>query len=226
MAGQNLKRRLKNYAINSNAIIFLEYLQFFKFITLTPNHFLMLLTRVRNRFQVDNDPEGKKIIKSVLDIINPPTNQPAEGREDAPEQFNAGSTPSNLPKIVLHIDDDREDREFVYDTIKSIDPSYILHEAKSGRDALDFLNTAKSAGNLPCLIILDLNMPGMNGFDTYNEIKKDDILKAIPTVIFTTAAVFKGNESKGNEHLPIFIKPDNFKDFAVAIRKILTHCKE
>jgi CheY-like chemotaxis protein len=69
-------------------------------------------------------------------------------------------------------------------------------------------------------------MPGIDGFDTYNEIKKDDTLKTIPTVILTTAAVFKGTQYKGNEHLPIFIKPDNIKDFVVSIKKILTHCKE
>jgi CheY-like chemotaxis protein len=181
---------------------------------------MILSPRLKNRSHID-DPEERKLIKSILDIINPPVNQQAESGTDSTEQ--TGNAPENTPKIVLHIDDDPDDREFVHEAIKLIDPSLIVHEAQSGEDGIEFLTRAKSLGNLPCLIILDINMPEMNGFDTYNEIKKDDTLKAVPAVIFTTSAVFKGNQNTENENLPIFIKPDNTRDFLASIRKILTH---
>jgi CheY-like chemotaxis protein len=187
----------------------------------------MVLTGLKKRLQLNNnDSNGKKLIKSVLDIINSPTNRPTESGTGSTEQFNKGNLPQDKLKIVLHIDDDAEDREMVQEAINSIDQSFILLEAKNGREAIDFLNNAKSLGSLPCLIILDVNMPAMNGFDVYNEIKKDDTLKAIPTVIFTTAAVFKENQNKGNEHLPVFVKPDTLKDFIASIKEILTHRKE
>jgi CheY-like chemotaxis protein len=186
----------------------------------------MLLTGLKKRLQHGNDPEDRKLIKSVLDIINSPTNQPAESGTGSTEQFNKGNSTEDKLKIVLHIDDDAEDREMVHDAIHAIDPSFFLHEAKTGQEGIDFLNKAKSLGNLPCLIILDVNMPAMNGFEVYNEIKKDDTLKTIPTVIFTTAAVFKVNQNKGNEHLPIFVKPDNTRDFTASIKEILTHHKD
>lgn len=185
---------------------------------------MILSPRLKNRLQVEEDPEDRKLIKSILGIINPPVNQQTDSETDSTK--NKDKSPEDQPKIVLHIDDDPEDRELVHDAITLIDPSLIVHEAQSGRDGIEFLKKAKSSGNLPCLIILDINMPEMNGFDAYNEIKKDDTLKAIPTVIFTTAAIFKGNQNKGNENLPVFIKPDNSREFTAAIRKILSQCKD
>jgi len=186
----------------------------------------MQLTSFKKRLQIDHDSEDRKLIKSVLDLINPPANQHVESEAGTAKQFHKDNQPAEQPKIVLHIDDDPDDREMVHEAIKLIDPSFIIHEAGSGESGIEFLNKAKESGNLPCLIILDINMPGINGFETYNEIKKDDSLKAIPAVIFTTSAFFKATERKGNEHLPVFIKPDTTKDFAASIRKILTHCND
>ena len=185
----------------------------------------MLLTGLKARLQVDDDPEDRKLIKSVLDIINPPVNKETEKGTGSTEKVNKDDPAEAQPKIVLHIDDDPEDREMVHEAIKSIDPSFTIIEAANGETGIELLNKAKLSGNLPCLIILDINMPGMSGFETYNEIKKDDALKDLPTVIFTTTEFFKGNQRKGNEHLPIFIKPNNFKNIAASISKILTHCK-
>jgi CheY-like chemotaxis protein len=183
----------------------------------------MVVTALRKRSQANRDAEDRKLIQSVLDIINPP-NQQAGSQTNSTEGSHKDKSPEARPKIVLHIDDDAEDRDFVNEAIRSIDPTVIVLEAESGQHGIEFLNQAKSLNVLPCLIILDINMPGMNGFDAYNEIKKDDVLKLIPTVIFTTAAVFKKNQNQGNEHLPIFVKPDNMKDFNAAIKEILTHC--
>jgi CheY-like chemotaxis protein len=186
----------------------------------------MLLTALKKRAQVDNDPQGKKLIKSVLDIINAPVNQQQKKEIDAGKQSNSGNSPENVSKIVLHIDDDDEDREFVGDAIKKIDPSYILHEAKNAEEGIAYLTRAKAAGTLPCLIILDINMPGMDGLEAYDEIKNDDTLKTIPTVIFTTSAVFKRTGNKERESIPIFIKPFTIQELITTIRKILTHCKD
>lgn len=43
-----------------------------------------------------------------------------------------------MPKIVLHVDDDPEDRELVHEAIKSIDSSFIVHEPKADRMRLNF----------------------------------------------------------------------------------------
>jgi CheY-like chemotaxis protein len=184
----------------------------------------MLLTKFKKRSQANDDSEDRKLIKSVLDIINGSAGQQAK-KETGSSEGKKDNVSQNQSKIVLHIDDDPEDREMVNEAIKSIDPSFVILEAENGKSGLELLKKAKLSGNLPCLIILDINMPEMNGFDTYNEIRKDEDLKDLPAVIFTTAAFFKGGQRKENEHLPVFIKPHKIKDFTASIKSMLTHCK-
>ena len=130
----------------------------------------------------------------------------------------------NQPKVVLHIDDDPDDRLLVNLAIQSIDPSMILREAKDGRKAIEFLNQAKLFGDLPCLIILDLNMPVMNGYETFKEIRKDDILSAIPIVIFTTSFHKDDLIHWAKENIALITKPAQFDLFIESVKKILTHC--
>ena len=109
----------------------------------------MLLTKLKKRLQVDNESEERKLLKSVLDIINPPSNQPAETEAGSAEQFNKYNRSKEYPKIVLHIDDDPEDREMVHEAIQSIHPSFIVIEARDGESGIELLKKAKSSGNLP-----------------------------------------------------------------------------
>jgi CheY-like chemotaxis protein len=63
----------------------------------------------------------------------------------------------------------------------------ILH-AGNGFEALEQLNKAKANGTLPCLIILDINMPGMNGREALIRIRQSDDFKDIPVILFTTSS--------------------------------------
>lgn len=60
-----------------------------------------------------------------------------------------------------------------------------IEHASSGEAALKFLQS--SGQNKPGLILLDLNMPGMDGRKTLEHIKKDESLKTIPVIILTTS---------------------------------------
>jgi CheY-like chemotaxis protein len=126
-----------------------------------------------------------------------------------------------FPKIILHIDDDQDDRYLVEQAIKNIDPSIILREAQDGKKAIDFLNQAKLFGDLPCLIILDINMPIMDGYDTYKEISKDDVLSSIPIVIFTTSRHSNELSYWKDNNIEIVSKPASFEEFTNSVRRIL-----
>ncbi len=81
---------------------------------------------------------------------------------------------------VMVVDDSTTDQTMVK---KALEQNYRLVQMDSGASALDFLDTAKV---MPSLIILDMEMPGMNGFEFFSMIKADDRTKEIP-VIFVTA---------------------------------------
>jgi CheY-like chemotaxis protein len=91
-------------------------------------------------------------------------------------------------RIVLCVDDDPDDQILVKETIKELNPSLEVASALNGVEALQYLDGAKERGELPSLVILDINMPLMDGKQTLTLIKKDPALSGLPVVMFTTSS--------------------------------------
>ncbi|HEX3767072.1 MAG TPA: response regulator, partial [Puia sp.] len=92
-----------------------------------------------------------------------------------------------MARIVLCVDDDPDDRELIRNAIFRVDPSYTVAHATNGKEALQFLHRATET-DLPCLVILDINMPVMDGKQTLAEIKRHDKWNEVPVVMFSTSA--------------------------------------
>lgn len=84
---------------------------------------------------------------------------------------------------ILYIDDDIEDIEIFHEAVKTIDPSIQYLTARNGKDALELLH---SATLLPDFIVLDFNMPGMDGKTCLQEIRKEKKFDALKAVIYST----------------------------------------
>ena len=85
------------------------------------------------------------------------------------------------------VDDDAEDRSIIKDAMDVIDAAHETLFAENGEQALALLASDVCAGNLPCLIVLDLNMPKMNGTQTLRHLKQDTRFKNIPVIIYSTS---------------------------------------
>ncbi len=101
----------------------------------------------------------------------------------------------NLPKkplIILMADDDADDRLLAQDAMNE---SRVLNELYFAEDGVQLLNylhgneqySDRALYPLPGLILLDLNMPKMDGREALAEIKSDPFLRRIPVVILTTS---------------------------------------
>jgi CheY-like chemotaxis protein len=128
------------------------------------------------------------------------------------------------PKIILHVDDDPDDRFLVSDAISNIDPSIIVQEAENGLKAIELLRKAKITGELPSLVILDFNMPMMNGMETYKEIRKHPEFCNIPFVLLTTFNSKREDDYWENENVATFTKPATFNELTKSLKKILSYC--
>ena len=114
-------------------------------------------------------------------------------------------------KIILLVEDDQLDVISVERSLNKIDQNYELFTAYNGIEALDILKDHPDA--LPDVILLDLNMPKMNGIEFLKVIKADDRYKDIDVFIMTTS----GEEADRRlaEDLGIsgyLIKPLNFNN--------------
>ena len=96
----------------------------------------------------------------------------------------------NSYNIVI-ADDDRDDHFFFGEALRSAPIKPRLISVYNGSQLLDLLYTRGQYANEPVskpnLVLLDLNMPVIDGFTALKQIKKDDRLKDIPVYIFTTS---------------------------------------
>lgn len=130
-----------------------------------------------------------------------------------------------MARIVLCVDDDPDDRELIRNAIFKVDSSYTVTYATNGKEALQYLMRAAET-ELPCLVILDINMPVMDGKQTLVEIKKNRKLKELPIVMFTTSS-HPGDLSFCKLHGAEFVtKPANFNQITREAEKLLLHCAE
>src|SRR4051794_1627399 len=90
------------------------------------------------------------------------------------------------PHYLLYADDDPDDRFIVSQALESTKLSIEIREARNGLEAIDILQEAKENQHYPSLIILDMNMPGMNGKETVKAIRSDPEMVNIPMAILTT----------------------------------------
>ena len=86
--------------------------------------------------------------------------------------------------IVFYTDDDLEDLEFFREATESIDLSVELVTLNSG-EAL--LNVLRNPPPKPHLIFLDVNMPGLTGFDVLEKVRNTGNFQELPVIMFTTS---------------------------------------
>jgi CheY-like chemotaxis protein len=88
-------------------------------------------------------------------------------------------------KPIMLIEDDKIDQMTVKRAFKELNIANELVIANNGEEALSILN--EDSSNRPGIILLDLNMPKMNGIEFLQEIKGDNELKTIPVIVLTTS---------------------------------------
>jgi CheY-like chemotaxis protein len=119
------------------------------------------------------------------------------------------------PAQVLLVEDSRVQAMLVEMAVEELDLLELVHIAEDGEEALaylrqegDFLNAQR-----PDVILLDLNMPKMNGFEVLQEVKRDEFLRGIPVVMFTTSEL-EEDIAKAYEHgaSTFFTKPADFDE--------------
>lgn len=127
--------------------------------------------------------------------------------------------------VILWADDDADDLYLVKEVINGIDNKYKVVEAANGRQALDYLNAVSSPMQLPCLVVLDINMPILNGKETLAIIKSEERYRDIKVIVFTTSNNEKDRLFCERLGAVMFTKPHTYSGFKEIISEVLTLCK-
>lgn len=87
----------------------------------------------------------------------------------------------------LFVDDDPEELVILNDVFNDIQAEVTIRYATNGEEALALVDSDYQSGIIPSLIILDLNMPRMNGSQTLELLKSSARFKHIPVIIYSTS---------------------------------------
>ncbi len=124
-----------------------------------------------------------------------------------------------MNKQILLIDDDFDEQEIFKEAVTASQQTINCFFATDAKQGFSLLENVK-----PDFIFLDINLPGMNGFQCLNEIKKQDGLKNIPVIMYstgidkdtTTSAIAQGASG-------CIKKQGSINDLAVILNKILSY---
>lgn len=122
---------------------------------------------------------------------------------------------------VLYADDDVDDREIFSDSFQEVS-GYDLVTFTSGTELLTFL-TGEAQRNGVCLVVLDINMPGLTGVQTLEALKGDERFRHIPTVLFSTSGSPGDRKRAAELDTPVILKPSNYGDITHTIKSLLRH---
>lgn len=129
-------------------------------------------------------------------------------------------------KVILLVEDDENDIELTLRAFRKTPPHHEVIVVHDGHEALDYLRgTGAHAGrdvrDLPHLVLLDLNLPGLDGLEVLRRIRADEQLRRTPVVILTSSDEdndkVAGYALGANSYVR---KPVDFRQFSEAVKNL------
>jgi CheY-like chemotaxis protein len=130
------------------------------------------------------------------------------------------------PAHILLVEDNRLDIELTLDAFKEARLGNSVYVAKNGEEAMDYLLGRRQFGDreeypLPDIILLDLKMPGMDGFEVLRRVKAEPEVKRIPVIILTSSReegdLALSYDCGANSYLT---KPVSFEGFLKVVQQV------
>jgi len=129
---------------------------------------------------------------------------------------------------ILHAEDNQDDSLLTELAFKQLGLNVQLRKILNGKKVIDSLKESLSTGEkLPDLILLDINLPLMNGFEVLNEIKTEEKLSLIPIVFFTSSDSSAEMKHAYENGADLYIrKPNNLNGFKRAMLQAVQLIKD
>lgn len=125
--------------------------------------------------------------------------------------------------LIVYAEDDLDDLMFVREAFEQHDHIEILH-APHGKAALDLLQQLDAEGDQPCLVILDINMPLLDGRKTLELIRRNPSWEHIPVVLFSTSSASHDQRFAQLWGSELITKPLRNADLAHIARTFVDKC--
>lgn len=128
--------------------------------------------------------------------------------------------------LVLYADDDRDDIKFVEDAFNENVLNVELVAVEDGQKAIDYLESLSGVEANPCLIILDINMPRLNGKETLTQIRQMERFKNTPIVLFSTSSMPQDKQFAAKHAAGFITKPLDSRQMQIITDQFIEHCDD
>lgn len=131
-----------------------------------------------------------------------------------------------MTKIILLVEDDAQDEKLILRALKKVNLANEVDVVRDGQQALDFLFckgefAGRDGSNLPTIVLLDINLPRVNGLDVLAKLRADPRTRLLPVVILTSSDEeqdrLRGYECGANSFVR---KPLEFAEFAETVARL------
>lgn len=124
---------------------------------------------------------------------------------------------------ILYAEDDPDDLLMVREAFQQHDHIEVVHAANGG-EALHILKSMHADGYLPCLVILDINMPVMDGKQALKKIRTEEDLKKVSVVLFSTSNSLADKNFAAQLEAELITKPLTYMDLESIARAFVDRC--
>ncbi len=127
---------------------------------------------------------------------------------------------------ILLVEDNADDLDMTLRALRKANVANKIHTVRDGAEALEFIygegaHVGRSIASVPKLILLDLKLPKVDGFEVLKRLKADPRTKIIPVVILTSSKeqrdVIESYQLGVNSYI---VKPVNFEGFTAAVGEL------
>jgi CheY-like chemotaxis protein len=126
--------------------------------------------------------------------------------------------------IILYAEDDEDDQQLIKDSLEKYAHNVEIVIHNNGVEALSYLNHLSPEDPAPCLIILDINMPKMNGIEALKQIRKNPRFTKVPAILFTTSSQQLDKKFAAEYKAGFITKPVDTAQMKYIVETFIKYC--
>ncbi len=133
-------------------------------------------------------------------------------------------TPTKFPLRLLLVEDNPDDVKFLHDAFFQVCPAGRIDVVEDGDKALEYLHRAIEgpAELRPDLVLLDLNLPRLDGHEVLERAKTDPLLKTVPVIVMSTARIASEVSKAYDRHAnAVLTKPADFSGYPAIMASLV-----
>ena len=128
--------------------------------------------------------------------------------------------------IILYADDDADDLFFLQEAFERYSQHVEIRTALDGQEAIELLEALPEDLPPPCLIILDINMPRINGKEAFYRIRQMERFRETPVVFFSTSGMPADKDFAQRNNIGYMVKPLDIRQVMVMADQFIGYCTD